>query len=105
MMNWTEKLDSFWKGLVIGLAFPVVIYFIYWLFFHHQIPLTFHIQRMIQFSMLSNLMKICGIGNLLLFYFGISKKLDNFSKGIILSVLIYAALVAYVMYYLEPNVI
>ena len=60
---------------------------------------------MIQFSMLSNLIKICGIGNLLLFYFGISKKLDNFSKGIILSVLIYAALVAYVMYYLEPNVI
>lgn len=101
-MNWIERLDSFWKGLLIGIFFPLIMYFFYWMFFHHQIPIVLHIRRLVQFNLLSNVIKICGLGNLLLFYVGINKKMDHFSKGIIVSVFIYAALVAYVMYYLEP---
>lgn len=105
MMDWMDRLDTFWKGLLIGLLFPLLMYFFYWMFFHHQIPMQLHIYRMIQFGMLSNIMKICGLGNLLLFYLGINKKMDNFSKGIIVSVILYVATVAYVMYYLEPTVL
>lgn len=101
-MNWILKLDSFWKGLIIGLLFPIIVFFFYWLIFHHQIPVKLHIKRLIQFNLLSNVIKICCVGNLLLFYVGINKKMDKFSKGIIVSALAYVVLVGFVMYYLEP---
>ena len=52
-------------------------------------------------QLLSNVIKLCGLGNLILFYFGLNKKIDRFSKGIIASVLVYVALVAYLMYFVE----
>lgn len=103
-MNWIERLDNFWKGLLIGVSFPMVIFFLYWLFFHNQLSFPRGILRyLIGGQLLSNVIKICGLGNLLLFYFGLNKKIDNFSKGIILSVVLYVGLVAYVTYYLEPE--
>jgi hypothetical protein len=52
-------------------------------------------------QLLSNVIKICGIGNLLLFYVGLNRKIDKFSRGIIFSLLVYVALVAYVTYFME----
>lgn len=104
-MNWT-KLDTFWKGLLIGVIFPMFVFFLYWLFFHNQLSFPRGFIRYLNGgSLLSSVIKMCGIGNLLLFYFGLTKKLDKFSKGIIVSVLVYVALVAYVSYFLEPEYI
>jgi hypothetical protein len=105
-MNWIEKLDSFWKGLLIGMLFPAVMFFFYWMFFHHQLsfPRGF-LRYLMGGNLLSNVIKICGLGNLLIFYFGLTKKIDKFSKGVIVSVLFYVALVAYVTYFLEPDII
>ncbi|MBL7922029.1 MAG: hypothetical protein JNJ40_17065 [Bacteroidia bacterium] len=102
-MNWVQRLDKFWIGLVIGLLFPMVMFFLYWLFFHNYLsfPRGFY-RYLIGGFLLSNVIKICGIGNLLLFYFGLNRKIDSFSKGIIVSTLAYVALVAYVTYYMEP---
>jgi hypothetical protein len=101
-MNWIERLDSFWKGLVIGLLFPVFVFFCYWLFTESQISFpTRFVVYLIKGHLLSNIIKLCGLGNLLLFYFGLNKKIDKFSKGIITSVVFYVALVAYVTYTLE----
>lgn len=104
-MNWTERLDNFWKGLLIGVLFPFFLFFLYWLFFHSQLnfPRGF-LRYLMGGQLLSNIIKICGIGNLLLFYLGINKKMDRFAKGIILSVVLYVALVAYVTYYLESDI-
>jgi hypothetical protein len=103
-MNWIERLDNFWKGLAIGILFPFFIFFLYWLFFHSQLsfPKRF-IGFLINGQLLSNIIKLCGLGNLLLFYFGLNKKIDKFSKGIIVSVLLYVLLVAYVSYFLESQ--
>ena len=105
MNNWTEKIDTWWKGLIIGLFFPLLFYFFYWALFHHQIsfPVRFT-NYLLKGYMLSNVVKMCGLGNLLLFYFGLNKRLDGFSKGIIISVLFYVALVAYVSYTFEPEI-
>jgi hypothetical protein len=105
-MAWTEKIDSFWKGLLIGLVFPLIVFFFYWMFFHHQLnfPRGFY-RYLVGGQLLSSVIKMCGLGNLLLFYFGITKKLDNFNKGIIVSVVLYVGLVAYVSYYMEPELI
>lgn len=98
-------MDKFWKGLLIGILFPAFLFLLYWLFFHSQMnfPKGF-VRYLMGGQLLSNIIKICGIGNLLLFYLGINKKMDKFAKGIIVSVLLYVALVAYVTYYLESSV-
>jgi hypothetical protein len=105
-MNWKERLDNFWIGLLIGILFPGLLFFIYWLYFHNQLsfPGRF-IEYLIGGNLLSNVLKLCGLGNLLLFYFGLTKKMDRFSKGIILSVFLYIGLIAYITYYHEKTLI
>lgn len=102
-MNWVERLNKFWIGLSIGLLFPLLMFFLYWLFFHNYLsfPRGFY-RYLVNGVLLSNVIKICAMGNLLLFYFGLNKKIDNFSKGIIASLLAYVGLVLYVTYYMEP---
>ncbi len=102
---WLQKLDNFWRGLLIGIVFPIFIFMLYWLFMYHQIsfPKRF-IKFLITGQLLSGIIKMCGIANLILFYFGLTKKIDKFTKGIIVSVVIYVGLVAYVTYFLEPDI-
>lgn len=105
-MNWIDKLNSFWKGLAIGVFFPAFCFFCYWLFLHSQLnfPKGF-VKYLMGGQLLSNVIKLCGLGNILLFYFGLTKKIDSFTKGIITSVVLYVALVAYVSYFLETDFI
>ncbi len=104
MNYWISKIDTWWAGLIVGLIFPVFLFFLYWLFWHSQISFpTRFLTFLMNGYLLSNVIKLCGLGNLLLFYFGLNKKLDKFSKGIIISILVYVALVAYVTYYFEPE--
>ncbi|MBA3666087.1 MAG: hypothetical protein H0W61_18060 [Bacteroidetes bacterium] len=103
-MTWTEKLDNFWIGLLIGISFPLMMFFFYWMFCYSQLSFPRGFMRYLMNGyLLSGVIKLCGLGNLLLFYFGLKTRIDNFSKGIIVSLLAYVALVAYVSYYLEPD--
>jgi hypothetical protein len=103
-MKW-YRIDSFWKGFIIGLFFPIIIFIFYWLLTDHQISFPKrYVKYLINGGLLNNVIKICGIGNLLLFWLGLNKKLDGFNKGIIVSVLLYVALVGYVMYFVEPEI-
>lgn len=105
-MIWLKKLDNFWIGLLTGLVFPIIVFILYWLFFHHAISFpTRFVRYLINGYMLSNVIKLCGLGNLLIFYIAMTYKLDKFSKGLIVSVLFFVALIAYVTYYLEPELI
>lgn len=101
-MTWIKRLDKVWIGFVIGLIFPGIIFVLYWLIFHSYMsfPTGFY-RYLIGGQLLSNVIKICGIGNLLLFYVGLNRKIDKFSRGIIFSLLVYVALVAYVTYFME----
>jgi len=105
-MNWLKRLDSVWIGILVGIIFPFLMFCLYWLFFHHQIDFP---RRFIKYLMggylLSNVVKICALGNLLIFYGGLTYKLDKFSKGIVFSVLFYVLLIAYITYYHEPELI
>ena len=103
-MNFAEKLNKWWIGLLIGMLFPAVVFFFYWMFCYSQLsfPRGF-LRYLMNGYLLSNVIKLCGLGNLLLFYFGLSNKIDSFSKGIVISLLFYVGLVAYVTYFLEPD--
>lgn len=103
-MTFFEKLDKFWIGLLIGILFPFIVYFFYWMFFYSQISFpTRFTKYLINGHLLSNVVKMCGLGNLLLFWLGLNRKIDKFNKGIIVSVLAYVGLVAYVTYFMEPE--
>lgn len=105
-MNWIKKLDNTWIGLLTGLVFPAFMFILYWLFFHHAISFpTRFVKYLMNGHLLSNVIKICGLGNLLIFYLGLNYKIDRFSKGIVISVLFYVLLIAYITYYLEPELI
>lgn len=105
-MNWQQRIDNFFIGLLIGILFPAFIYMLYWLFLHHQISFPRRFTRYLMNGyLLSNVIKICGLGNLVLFYVGLNKGLDKFNKGVIVSVVLYVCLIAYVNYYLEPEYI
>jgi len=55
--------------------------------------------------LLSNVIKICALFNLALFYGGLHYKLDRFNRGVIFSIIVYVGLIAYISYYLEPEYI
>jgi len=101
-MSWKEKLDNFWKGLAIGVLFPALCFFCYWLFLYSYMdfPGRF-VKYLLVGQMLSSAIKICALGNLLIFYFFLNRGINKASKGIILSVLLYVGLVFYVMYFHE----
>ncbi|PBQ30387.1 hypothetical protein CNR22_00950 [Sphingobacteriaceae bacterium] len=105
-MTWIQKADKWWIGLLAGLLFPAIMFFFYWLFFHHNITFPHRFIRYLKNGyLLSNVIKICGLGNLLIFYLGLNAKIDRFNRGIIISVIAYVLLIAYVTYYLEPEYI
>ena len=110
-MTWIQKADKWWIGLLAGLLFPCIIYFFYWLFFHHQISFPGRFTRFLLNGspngghLMSSVMKICGLGNLLIFYLALQGKIDKFNKGLIISVFLYVLMIAYVTYYLEPEYI
>lgn len=104
MSNWKDRANNFFVGFFTGVIFPGIVYVFYWLFTNHQLsfPVRFT-HYLINGYMLSNVIKICGLGNLLLFYLGLNQELDRFNKGIVTSIVVYIGLVAYVTYYLEPT--
>lgn len=106
MNNWIQRLNNFFIGLLIGIIFPAFVYMLYWLFFHHQIGFPMRFTRYLMNGyLLSNVLRLCGLANLLLFYFGLNKSLDRFNRGIVVSVVLYLGLIFYVNYYLEPEYI
>jgi len=105
-MNWIQKADKWWIGLFTGLVFPMIIFMLYWLFFHHQISFPRRFLRYLMTGyLLSNVIKICVLGNLLIFYLGLNYKIDKFNKGLIISLAVYILLIAYITYYHEPEFI
>jgi hypothetical protein len=105
-MNWINKLNTVWMGLLIGLLFPGLMFVLYWLIFHHQISFPHRFVRyLMNGNLLSNVIKICGLGNLLIFYAGLRYKIDKFSTGVVVSVFFYILLIAYVTYYYEPEIL
>ena len=103
-MNWLNKLDAFWKGLAIGMLFLMICFFCYWLFMYSYMGFPVRFVKYLMFGqMLSNTIKMCALGNLLIFYFFLNKNLNKATKGVITSVVFYAALVFYVMYFHEES--
>jgi hypothetical protein len=105
-MNLKYRLNSFWAGLAVGILVPVIFFICYWLFFYSYMNFPRGFMRyLIRGDLLSNTIKLCALGNLLIFYWFLNAKLTNGAKGIIASVFIYLGLVLYVIYAVEKGTI
>ena len=96
------NFNSFWTGFIIGILSPVVCFMLYWLFVYSYMsfPGRF-ITYLITGNMLSNVLKVCTLGNLIWFYLSMKKNGDAASKGILTSVFIYLIMVLWISYALE----
>lgn len=96
----SEKLNKMWIGLVSGLAGPWAVWGIYWLFFQRGLDIPKDdIRYLLNQELMINVFKICCGIDLLFFYIAMNKKMVDYSKGIIWSVMIYALILGYMTFF------
>jgi hypothetical protein len=92
-----DKIDKKWIGFLFGLFFPALCFFCYWLFFNNQIsfPKGF-ISYLRLGDMLQEVVIMCIVASLLIFYISLNKKIFDFGKGLIFATFLYVGLVLYI---------
>lgn len=92
-----DKIDKLWIGLLVGIIFPAFIFMCYWLFFHSQLgfPMRF-IEYLRTGKMLQDVVILCIIANLLVFYLFLNKKAYDISKGMMYTTFAYVGLTLYI---------
>jgi hypothetical protein len=96
----TQKLDKVWIGLAMGLLAPWIIWGIYWLFFQRGIHIPKdNVRYVLNQELMINVFKICCGIDLLLFYVSMNRKMVEYAKGIIGSVMIYAFILGYMTFF------
>ncbi|MDF2436549.1 MAG: hypothetical protein K0Q95_925 [Bacteroidota bacterium] len=76
-MDWNKT----WIGILLGLVLPVITYLIY-----YWLVVTFNLQRVN--------VSLCMVANLIPFYIVLNKEYYNSAKGILLSTVVLAILIA-----------
>jgi hypothetical protein len=95
-----ENLNKVWIGLVSGLIAPWIIWGIYWLFLQRGLDIPKDdIRYLLNQELMINVFKICCGIDLLLFYIAMNRKMIEYSKGIIGSVMIYAFILGYMTFF------
>lgn len=89
-----------WIGMACGLTAPWIMWGIYWLFFQRGLEIqTDDIRYLLNQELMINVFKICCGIDLLLFYIAMNRKMNDFSKGIIWSVMIYALILGFMTFF------
>lgn len=99
------RYNNVWLGLVIGLIFPIVCLFGYWLFVHSS-HMTFpgnFLRYLRIMEMLGNTLILCTVANMGIFYLLLNSKRNNTAKGIIFGSLVYVAIILYLMLFVETH--
>lgn len=86
--------------MALGLASPWIIWGVYWLIFQRDVNIPKdNVRYVLNQELLINVFKIsCGI-DLIWFYLSMNRKLIEFAKGIIWSVMIYALILGYMTFF------
>lgn len=95
-----SRLNKLWVGLAFGILLPLLCFSIYWLFFQRDINIPKDdIRYLINKELMINVFKMCCGSDLILFYLGINKRMVDFAKGVIASVLVYALILGYFTFF------
>jgi hypothetical protein len=95
-----DKWNKMWLGMAIGLISPWIVWGIYWLIFQRGIHIPKdNVRYVLNQELMINVFKICCGIDLLWFYLSMNRKLIEFAKGIIWSVMIYALILGYMTFF------
>ncbi|MDZ4664717.1 MAG: hypothetical protein SGJ15_07560 [Bacteroidota bacterium] len=95
-----SKLNKLWIGLTLGLLLPLFVFSIYWFIFQRNLDIPQDdVRYLINKELMMNVFKMCCGIDLVLFYIGLNKRMTDFTKGVIGSVLVYAIVYAFLTFY------
>lgn len=98
-MKAKSKYNNIWLGLSLGLAIPVITIFVFSFFKSDVDNFKSYIEFVWSISALSNILSLCAIPNLAIFYLFLNKELYYSVRGVIFATLIWAVLVVITRYF------
>ena len=98
-MNSISKYNRLIFGLIPGIIIPVITIFIFSLFKSGATDFVSYVEFVISISMLSNILSLCALPNLAIFYFFLNKEYYYSVRGVIFATLIWALLVVITRYF------
>ena len=87
-----NKIDTIGNGLLAGVLTPLVILILFYLIRYSQITLTEYLTQLWKLNLMFKILSLCGIANLLFFFWFFRKKMDKAARGVIMGTLFYALL-------------
>lgn len=91
--------DNAWVGLLVGLLFPVISFFIYYGINYSYMSIEGLVRYFVLGNVLTHVVSLCALTDLGVFYLFIQFEKYRSSRGIILSVFLYTAFVVYLKYF------
>jgi hypothetical protein len=94
-MNKTSPFDRLYIGLLAGLLFPMIVFYLYFKIRHwNDVEFSYYLSMIHKYGLLFKVMSLCVLSDLPLFYAFIQFKFWRTSRGIVMACFIYALFVA-----------
>lgn len=87
-----KKWDTIGNGLLTGVLTPLAILVSFYLIRYSRITLSEYFTQLWNLNLVFKILSLCGIANLLFFFWFFRKKMDKAAKGVIMGTLLYALL-------------
>ncbi|MCK4663641.1 MAG: hypothetical protein KAT68_12295 [Bacteroidales bacterium] len=84
-----SKYNTLLTGLIFGFIIPVISFFIFYFFKKNNFDFTDFIQHLRNYNILSNLISLCVIPNLIIFFIFIWKNFLYSARGVVMATMIY----------------
>jgi len=83
------KYDSWWIGIAAGFVAPLIGFFIFYLFKYSYMNFSGFIRFIINGNVYTQIMSLCVIANLPMFFGFLQFHLYNSARGVVLSTMLY----------------
>ncbi len=87
------KYNKLFIGLILGLIIPIITLLIFTFIKSESVNVIHYLKFVMRMSLMSNVLSLCAIPNLAIFYFFINKEYYYSGRGVILATIIWGALV------------
>lgn len=84
------SFNKLYIGLIAGLIAPIIAMLLYYLIKFNEVSLASFLRTTYHYKILLNILSLCVIPNLAIFYLFINRKMFNGAKGVIMACFIYA---------------
>jgi hypothetical protein len=88
-----SRFDSLWLGLIVGIMVPAIALFMFYYSSFTRVPLSYFIQYSIQINILPQVLSMCVLPNLGIFFLFMWRNHYLSARGIIFATIIAAFLV------------